>query len=93
MEKPKKFQFLHLTKNHITTTFSEIKHKNFKRIVTIYSGLSSGYTDAGAIVSQIENEMSNFQKDLNAEIILITQVKLKNKIRMVNFYYLHFSQD
>ena len=59
---------------------SEIKHKNFKRIVTIYSGLSSGYTDAGAIVSQIENEMSNFQKDLSEVNIDYTgQIEEQNK--------------
>jgi multidrug efflux pump subunit AcrB len=40
--------------------FSAIKHKDVKRVVTVYSALAPGYTDAGAIVSQIQNEMKNF---------------------------------
>ena len=68
-----------LLKN-ITTTFSEIKHKNFKRIVTIYSGLSAGYSDAGAVVSQIVNEMSNFQQDLTEINVDYTgQIEEQNK--------------
>ena len=42
--------------------FSAIKHKDSKRVVTIYSALAPGYTDAGAIVSNIRNEMKNFAK-------------------------------
>ncbi len=40
--------------------FSAIKHKDVKRVVTVYSALAPGYTDAGAIVNQIQNEMKNF---------------------------------
>ncbi|SDS46183.1 efflux RND transporter permease subunit [Gramella sp. MAR_2010_147] len=40
--------------------FSAIKHRDTRRVVTIYSALSPGYTDAGAAVSQIQNEMRNF---------------------------------
>ena len=40
--------------------FSAIKHKDSKRVVTIYSALAPGYTDAGAIVSNIRDEMKNF---------------------------------
>ena len=43
-----------------TSSFSAIKHRNTKRIVTVYSALASGYTDAGAVVSQIQNEMETF---------------------------------
>ena len=69
-----------LTSTSLTTTFSEIKHKNFNRIVTIYSGMSSGYTDAGAIVSQIENEMSNFNGNLDGVSIDYTgQIAEQNK--------------
>lgn len=42
--------------------FSAIKHKKMKRVVTVYSALSPGYTDAGAIVAQIEKEMKSFKK-------------------------------
>jgi multidrug efflux pump subunit AcrB len=41
--------------------FSAIKHKDTKRVVTVYSALAPGYTDAGAIVNQIQNEMKSYQ--------------------------------
>jgi multidrug efflux pump len=41
--------------------FSAIKHKDTKRVVTVYSALSPGYTDAGAIVTKIQEEMENFK--------------------------------
>ena len=40
--------------------FSAIKHRDTKRVVTVYSALAPGYTDAGAVVSQIQNEMRNY---------------------------------
>ncbi|MGB3590617.1 MAG: efflux RND transporter permease subunit [Nonlabens sp.] len=40
--------------------FSAIKRKNNKRVVTVYSALKPGYTDAGAAVAQIQNEMLDF---------------------------------
>ena len=43
-----------------TSGFSSIKHKDAKRVVTVYSALAPGYTDAAAIVGQIQNEMKNF---------------------------------
>jgi multidrug efflux pump subunit AcrB len=47
--------------------FSAIKHKDSKRVVTVYSALAPGYTDAGAIVSNIRSEMKNFT-ELPSEI-------------------------
>ena len=41
--------------------FSAIKHKDIKRVVTVYSALSPGETDAAAIVGKIQNEMKNFK--------------------------------
>ena len=46
-----------VAKQKNTSGFSAIKHKATKRVVTVYSALAPGYTDAGAIVSQIQNEM------------------------------------
>jgi multidrug efflux pump len=40
--------------------FSAIKHRDAQRVVTVYSALAPGYTDAGAVVSQIQNEMRNY---------------------------------
>ncbi|MBL7560599.1 efflux RND transporter permease subunit [Olleya sp. YSTF-M6] len=41
--------------------FSAIKHKDTRRVVTVYSALSPGFTDAAAIVSQIQNEMKSYE--------------------------------
>ncbi|WP_064966696.1 efflux RND transporter permease subunit [Tenacibaculum ovolyticum] len=50
-----------IAKQTNSSGFSAIKHKAVKRVVTIYSALAPGYTDAGAIVNQIRNEMKNFK--------------------------------
>lgn len=49
-----------VAKERNTSGFSAIKHKDTKRVVTVYSGLQPGFTDAGAIVSQIQTEMASF---------------------------------
>jgi len=54
-----------VTKQINSSGFSAIKHKDLKRVVTVYSALSPGYTDAGAIVSQIQDEMKNFTEKPN----------------------------
>lgn len=60
--------------------FSAIKHKNNKRVVTLYSALAPGYTDAGAIVSQIQNEMKTFTEKPNVVNIDYTgQIEEQNK--------------
>jgi multidrug efflux pump len=41
--------------------FSAIKHKDTKRVVTIYSALAPGYVDAGVVVEQIKSEMKYFK--------------------------------
>lgn len=43
-----------------TSGFSAIKHRDNKRVVTVYSGLQPGFTDAGAVVRQIEEEMKGY---------------------------------
>ncbi len=43
-----------------TSSFSSIKHRDTRRVVTVYSALAPGYSDAGAIVSKIQTEMENF---------------------------------
>ncbi len=49
-----------VTNQKNTSSYSAVKHKDTKRVVTVYSGLQPGYTDAGAIVSQIQTEMASF---------------------------------
>ncbi|HLV39631.1 efflux RND transporter permease subunit [Xanthomarina sp.] len=50
-----------VTKHENTSGFSAIKHKNTSRIVTVYSALSPGFIDAGAIIAQIQNEMKSYK--------------------------------
>jgi len=60
--------------------FSAIKHKDQKRVVTVYSALAPGFTDAGAIVTQVQNEMKNFNdipKDI--KIDYTGQIEEQNK--------------
>ena len=44
-----------------TSSFSAIKHRDNKRVVTVYSGLKPGFTDAAAIVTEIQKEMENYK--------------------------------
>lgn len=44
-----------------STGFSAIKHRDARRVVTVYSALAPGYTDANAIVGKIQEEMKDFQ--------------------------------
>ena len=60
--------------------FSAIKHKDVKRVVTLYSALSPGFTDAGVIVAQIQNEMQTFtQKPDTVKIDYTGQIEEQNK--------------
>ncbi|WP_299112397.1 efflux RND transporter permease subunit [uncultured Winogradskyella sp.] len=60
--------------------FSAIKHKDAKRVVTVYSALAPGYVDAGAVVSQIQNEMKNFDGlPANIKIDYTGQIEEQNK--------------
>lgn len=66
------------TKN--TSGFSTIKHKATKRVVTVYSALAPGYTDAAAIVGQIQNEMKSFtEKPDTIKIDYTGQIEEQNK--------------
>ena len=60
--------------------FSAIKHRDVKRVVTLYSALAPGFTDAGAIVSKIQNEMQGFtEKPDNVKIDFTGQIEEQNK--------------
>lgn len=60
--------------------FSAIKHKDTKRVVTVYSAMAPGFTDAGAIVTQIQNEMKSY-KGLSEDIKIdyTGQIEEQNK--------------
>ena len=69
-----------VTKQKNTSGFSTIKHKDVKRVVTIYSALSPGFTDAAAIVSKIQTEMQGFANKPNGVKIDYTgQIEEQNK--------------
>ncbi len=60
--------------------FSAIKHKDIKRVVTLYSALAPGFTDAGAIVAKIQGEMQSFTDKPNTVKIDYTgQIEEQNK--------------
>ncbi|OEK09272.1 copper transporter [Flavivirga aquatica] len=69
-----------IAKQNNNSGFSAIKHKDVKRVVTLYSALAPGFTDAGAIVSQIQNEMQSFtEKPNSVEIDYTGQIEEQNK--------------
>ena len=60
--------------------FSAIKHKDSRRVVTLYSALSPGFTDAGAIVSRIQSEMEGFSElPKGVKIDFTGQIEEQNK--------------
>ncbi|WP_299108243.1 efflux RND transporter permease subunit [uncultured Tenacibaculum sp.] len=69
-----------IAKQTNTSGYSAIKHKDVKRVVTVYSALAPGYTDAAAIVAQIENEMKSFTEQPDTVKINYTgQIEEQNK--------------
>ena len=69
-----------LVKFENNSGFSAIKHKGTKRVVTVYSALAPGYTDAGDIVGQIQNEMKSYEGlPANIKIDYTGQIEEQNK--------------
>jgi len=69
-----------VAKHENNSGFSAIKHKDAKRVVTVYSALAPGYTDAGAIVAQIQNEMKSYLGlPTNIKIDYTGQIEEQNK--------------
>lgn len=69
-----------VAKQSNTSGYSAIKHRDVKRVVTVYSALSPGYTDAAAIVDQIKNEMATFKdKPATVDIDYTGQIEEQNK--------------
>lgn len=51
-----------LTTTKNTSSFSAIKHRDSKRVVTVYSNLAAGFTDAGVVVAAVQEEMKSFDE-------------------------------
>lgn len=69
-----------VAKQNNTSGYNAIKHNDTRRVVTVYSALSPGYTDAAAIVGQIQNEMKTFTGvPENVKIDYTGQIEEQNK--------------
>ncbi len=69
-----------VSKKKNSSSFSAIKHRDTKRVVTVYSGLSPGYTDAGAVVEQVQAAMQSFEgKPESVKIDYTGQIEEQNK--------------
>ena len=69
-----------VAKQNNASGFSSIKHRNTKRVVTLYSALAPGFIDASAIVSVIQNEMQNFTEQPQSVSVDYTgQIEEQNK--------------
>jgi len=64
--------------------FSAIKHKKIKRVVTVFSALAPGETDARAVVGKIRDEMKNF-KNLPKGIKIDYTGQLEEQDKQMNF--------
>ncbi|NHF60407.1 efflux RND transporter permease subunit [Flavobacteriaceae bacterium TP-CH-4] len=60
--------------------FSAIKHRDNKRVVTVYSQLKPGFSDAGAIVAEIQREMEEYEGlPADIKIDFTGQIEEQNK--------------
>ena len=64
--------------------FSAIKHNDGSRVVTLYSALSPGFTDAGAIVTRIQSEMEGFS-DLSQDIRVDYTGQIEEQNKQMDF--------
>ncbi|MDO5607088.1 MAG: efflux RND transporter permease subunit [Capnocytophaga sp.] len=62
-----------------TSSYSAIKHNKTNRVVTLYSALSPGYSDAAAIVRQIREDMKQFDVPPTVKIDYTGQIEEQNK--------------
>ncbi len=61
------------------TSFSAIKHNNNKRVVTVYSGLAPGFTDARAVVGAVKLEMADFETPKGVQFAFTGQMEEQGK--------------
>ena len=69
-----------VAKQKNSSGFSAIKHRDAKRVVTVYSQLKPGFSDAGAIVAEIQKEMEDFKGlPSDVKIDFTGQIEEQNK--------------
>ncbi|MEJ1221674.1 efflux RND transporter permease subunit [Sediminicola sp. 1XM1-17] len=67
-----------------TSSFSAIKHRDNERVVTVYSGLKPGFTDAAAIVAEIQEEMESY-KALPQDVQIDYTGQIEEQNKQMNF--------
>lgn len=67
-----------------TSSFSAIKHASNERVVTVYSQLKPGFSDAGAIVAEIQKKMEEF-KNLPEDIKIDYTGQIEEQTKQQNF--------
>ncbi|GAA4972365.1 efflux RND transporter permease subunit [Algibacter aquimarinus] len=71
-----------VAKQNNNSGFSAIKHIQTERVVTVYSALAPGFTDAAAVVSNIEKETQDFitnEVPDNIKVDFTGQIEEQNK--------------
>ncbi|MFD1062850.1 efflux RND transporter permease subunit [Winogradskyella litorisediminis] len=69
-----------VAKQRNNSGFSAIKHRDTKRVVTVYSALAPGFVDASAVVTRIQEEMKNFEElPEDVKIDYTGQIEEQNK--------------
>ena len=73
-----------VTTTRNTSSFSAIKHRDSKRVVTVYSNLAAGFTDAGVVVAAVQEEMQNFD-DIPKDIKVNYTGQIEDQAKEMNF--------
>jgi len=69
-----------VTSQKNTAAFSAIKHRDNKRVVTVYSGLEPGFKDAQVIVNEIRDQMQTYHEiPRDIKIDYTGQIEEQNK--------------
>lgn len=68
-----------VAKQNNSSSFSAIKHKQLDRVVVLYSALAPGFTDAGAAVAQIQDEMAEFDAPKGIKFDYTGQIEEQTK--------------
>lgn len=75
-----------VAKQNNTSGFSAIKHIDNERVVTVYSALAPGFTDAAAVVSQIEKETKDFiEKEVSKDVKIDFTGQIEEQTKQMTF--------
>ncbi len=74
-----------VAKQSNSSGYSAIKHRKIKRVVTVYSALAPGFTDANAVVGKIETEMETIKDQLPQNIKINYTGQLEEQAKQQKF--------